>query len=250
MTLRLGINVDHVATVRNARGGTHPDPLRAAKAALAAGADSITAHLREDRRHIRDADIEALRALPAPLNFEMAATPEMVAIATRLKPHACCLVPERRAERTTEGGLDLIGQKSALVPPIEALKSAGIRVSLFIEADPATISAAADLGAPVVELHTGTWCHAFAAGDAAKAAAEFERIKAAVAQGTKLGLEIHAGHGLDYASAEEISALPEIAELNIGHFLVGEAIFVGFGNTIARMRQAMDRGRAKQGAAA
>jgi pyridoxine 5-phosphate synthase len=248
--IRLGVNVDHVATIRNARGGAHPDPVRAAKAALAAGADSITAHLREDRRHIRDADIEALRALPAPLNFEMAATPEMVAIATRLAPHACCLVPERREERTTEGGLDLIGQKEALAPAIETLKAAGIRVSLFIEPTPAVIEAAADLGAPVVELHTGTWCHAFADGDAAKAAAEFERIKAAAAQGAALGLEIHAGHGLDYASAEQIAALPEIAELNIGHFLIGEAVFVGLGNTIARMRQAMERGRAARGAAA
>lgn len=250
MTIRLGVNVDHVATVRNARGGAHPDPVRAAKAALAAGADSITAHLREDRRHIRDTDIEALRALPAPLNFEMAATPEMVAIATRVKPHACCLVPERRAERTTEGGLDVIGQTQSLTPAIATLKSAGIRISLFIEPTPAVIAASAALGVPVIELHTGTWCHAIAAGDAAKAAAEFERLKAAAAQGAALGLEIHAGHGLDYASTEEIARLPEIAELNIGHFLVGEAIFVGLGNAIARMRQAMDRGRAARGVAA
>lgn len=250
MTIRLGVNVDHVATIRNARGGTHPDPVRAAKAALAAGADSITAHLREDRRHIRDADIEALRALAAPLNFEMAATPEMVAIAAKLKPHACCLVPERRAERTTEGGLDVIGQKDTLAPAMEALKAAGIRVSLFIEPAPAVIAAAAEIGAPVIELHTGTWCHAIADGDAAKAAAEFQRLKAAAVQGAALGLEIHAGHGLDYASAEQISALPEIAELNIGHFLIGEAVFVGLGNTIARMRQAMDRGRAAREVAA
>lgn len=248
--IRLGINVDHVATVRNARGGRHPDPVRAAKAALEAGADSITAHLREDRRHIRDADIEALRALPAPLNFEMAATPEMIAIATRLKPHACCLVPERREERTTEGGLDVVGQKAALAPAIAALKMAGIRVSLFIEPDARTLEAAVALGAPVVELHTGTWCEALAAGDAARAAAEFERIRKAAALGVSLGLEIHAGHGLDYSSAETISALPEITELNIGHFLVGEAIFVGLGNTIARMRAAMDRGRAAAAGAA
>ncbi len=248
--MRLGINVDHVATVRNARGGRHPDPVRAAKAALEAGADSITAHLREDRRHIRDADIEALRALPAPLNFEMAATPEMIAIATRLKPHACCLVPERREERTTEGGLDVVGQKAALAPAIAALKTAGIRVSLFIEPDARTLEAAVALGAPVVELHTGTWCEALAAGDAARAAAEFERIRKAAALGVSLGLEIHAGHGLDYSSAETISALPEITELNIGHFLVGEAIFVGLGNTIARMRAAMDRGRAASAGAA
>lgn len=242
--VRLGINVDHVATVRNARGGKHPDPLRAAKAALEAGADSITAHLREDRRHIRDADIEALRALPAPLNFEMAATPEMIAIATRLKPHACCLVPERREERTTEGGLDVVGQESALAPAIAALKTAAVRVSLFIEPDGRTLKAAVALGAPVVELHTGTWCEALMAGDAARAAAEFERIRKAATLGASLGLEVHAGHGLDYASAETISALPEIAELNIGHFLMGEAIFVGLGNTIARMRAAIDRGRA------
>jgi pyridoxine 5-phosphate synthase len=250
MTLRLGVNVDHVATIRNARGGAFPDPLRAAKAALAAGADSITAHLREDRRHIRDADIEALRALPSPLNFEMAATPEMVAMAVRLKPHACCLVPERRAERTTEGGLDVIGQTSALTPAIAALTDAGIRVSLFIEPSSDVLKASAALGAPVVELHTGTWCNALAAGDAAKAAAEFERLKSAAAEGARLGLEVHAGHGLDYASAEQIAALPEIAELNIGHFLIGEAVFVGLGNAIARMRKAMERGRAATGAAA
>jgi pyridoxine 5-phosphate synthase len=248
--IRLGVNVDHVATIRNARGGPHPDPVRAAKAAIAAGADSITAHLREDRRHIRDADMEALRALAAPLNFEMAATPEMVAIAARLKPHACCLVPERRAEQTTEGGLDVIGQMSALVPAVETLKASGIRVSLFIEPAPEVIQAAAALGAPVVELHTGTWCNALAAGDSAKAAAEFERLTSAARLGTQLGLEIHAGHGLDYASAEQIARLPDIAELNIGHFLIGEAIFVGLGNTIARMRKAMDRGRDAEGAAA
>jgi pyridoxine 5-phosphate synthase len=248
--IRLGVNVDHVATVRNARGGPHPDPVRAAKAAIAAGADSITAHLREDRRHIRDADMEALRALAAPLNFEMAATPEMVAIAARLKPHACCLVPERRAEQTTEGGLDVIGQKSALAPAIASLKAEGIRVSLFIEPAPDVIQAAAALGAPVVEFHTGTWCNALAAGDSAKAAAEFERLTKGAVLGAELGLEIHAGHGLDYASAEQIARLPQIAELNIGHFLIGEAIFVGLGNTIARMRKAMDRGREAEEAAA
>ncbi len=249
-TVRLGVNVDHVATIRNARGGALPDPVRAARAAITAGADSITAHLREDRRHIRDADIEALRALSSPLNFEMAATPEMIALAVRLVPHACCLVPERREERTTEGGLNVIGQKESLRPAIAALKEAGIRVSLFVEPSLAVLEAAADLGAPVVELHTGTWCDALAAGDSAKAAAEFERIAAAAHGGEKLGLEIHAGHGLDYASAEEVSRLPEIAELNIGHFLIGEAVFVGLGNTIARMRKAMDTGRAAAGAAA
>jgi pyridoxine 5-phosphate synthase len=224
--------------------------VRAALLAAKSGADGITAHLREDRRHIRDVDIEALRALAAPLNFEMAATPEMVAIATGLKPHACCLVPERREERTTEGGLDVVGQKAALAPAIATLKTAGIRVSLFIEPDARTLEAAVALGAPVVELHTGTWCEALAHDDTARAVAEFERIRNAAALGTSLGLEIHAGHGLDYASAETISALPEIAELNIGHFLVGEAIFVGLGNTIARMRAAMDRGRAAAAGAA
>lgn len=241
--VRLGINVDHVATVRNARGGAHPDPVRAAKAAIAAGAQSITAHLREDRRHIRDADIEALRALDAPLNLEMAATPEMIALAVRLKPHACCLVPERREERTTEGGLDVIGQKSALAPAVAALREAGIRVSLFVEPDAEVLRTAAALGAPVVELHTGTWCNALAANDAAKAAAEFARIKAAAALGAELGLEIHAGHGLDYASAEEIARLPEIAELNIGHFLVGEGIFTGLDASVRRMRALMDEAR-------
>ncbi len=249
-SVRLGINVDHVATVRNARGGAHPDPVRAARAALEAGADSITAHLREDRRHIRDADMEALRALPAPLNFEMAATPEMLALAARLKPHACCLVPERREERTTEGGLDVIGQKATLAPSIKSLNDTGIRVSLFVEPDRDVLETCAALGAPVVELHTGTWCNALMAGETAKAAAEFERLKAAATLGTSLGLEIHAGHGLDYDSAETICALPEIAELNIGHFLVGEAIFTGFGTAIARMRAAMTSGRTAAGAAA
>lgn len=248
--VRLGVNVDHVATIRNARGGALPDPVRAARAAIAAGADSITAHLREDRRHIRDADIEALRALSSPLNFEMAATPEMVALAVRLRPHACCLVPERREERTTEGGLDVVGQKDALRPAVAALREAGIRVSLFVEPSLPVLEAAAGLGAPVVELHTGTWCEALAAGDAAKAAAEFERLRSAAAGGAELDLEIHAGHGLDYASAEAIARLPEIAELNIGHFLIGEAIFVGLGNAIARMRKAMERGRAAPGEAA
>jgi pyridoxine 5-phosphate synthase len=248
--IRLGVNIDHVATIRNARGGSLPDPVRAAALAIQAGADSITAHLREDRRHIRDDDIERLRALSAPLNLEMAATPEMVALAVRLKPHACCLVPERREERTTEGGLDVIGQRNSLAPAIAALNEAGIRVSLFVEPSPDVLRVSSELGAPVVELHTGTWCEAVVAGHTAQAAAEFERIKSASLLGAELSLEIHAGHGLDYATAETISELPDIAELNIGHYLIGEGIFVGLGNSIARMRSAMNAGRARLGAAA
>jgi pyridoxine 5-phosphate synthase len=248
--LRLGINVDHVATVRNARGGALPDPVRAARAAIEAGADGITAHLREDRRHIRDADIAALRQPEVPLNFEMAATEEMVALAVGLQPHACCLVPEKREERTTEGGLDVLGQRDVLAERIARLNDAGIRVSLFVEASTDVLAAAAELGAPVVELHTGSWCDALAAGDAEAALAEFKRIVAAASAGEDLGLEVHAGHGLDYATARAISAVPQIRELNIGHFLVGEAIFVGLGNAIARMRASMDQGRASRGATA
>ena len=241
--IRLGVNVDHVATVRNARGGALPDPVRAAVAAVAAGADGITAHLREDRRHIRDADIARLKAeIAAPLNFEMAATAEMVAIALATRPHAACLVPEKREERTTEGGLDVVGQEALLQPMVGRLRDAGIRVSLFIEADPAALAAAARLGAPVVELHTGTWCEAVAHGERARAEAEFQRIARAAAEGAALGLEVHAGHGLDYATAETISALPQVAELNIGHFLVGEAIFVGMDAAVGCMRAAIARG--------
>ena len=242
--LRLGVNIDHVATVRNARGGDLPDPVRAAHQAVAAGADGITAHLREDRRHIRDADIERLAAeLTVPLNFEMATTDEMMAIATRLKPHAACLVPEKREERTTEGGLDVVGQEAALAPQIARLRDAGCRVSLFIEADEAPIAMAAKLGAPVVELHTGTWCHAVLDGDAAKAEAEFVRLARGAAYGASLGIEMHAGHGLDCDTARTLAAVPEFVEFNIGHFLIGEAIFVGLDVAIARMRQAMDEGR-------
>ncbi|MGQ4272555.1 pyridoxine 5'-phosphate synthase [Terrihabitans sp. B22-R8] len=243
--IRLGVNIDHVATLRNARGCDLPDPLRAARAAIEAGADGITAHLREDRRHIRDADIVRLRDLEAPLNFEMAATEEMVALAVRLKPHACCLVPERREERTTEGGLDIIGQKDVLKPAIARLSDAGIRVSLFIEPSEPVLETAKQLGAPVVELHTGSWCEALAHRDIVAADAEFARLEGASHFGQAIGLEIHAGHGLDYASAETISAVSGIAELNIGHFLIGEAVFVGLGNAIARMRGAMERGQAR-----
>ena len=242
--LRLGVNIDHVATVRNARGGPHPDPLRAAEIAIAAGADGITAHLREDRRHIRDDDIARLKtAIAAPLNLEMAATREMVDIATRIRPHAACIVPERRQERTTEGGLDAAGQQAHLRPLIAELRAAGIRVSLFIAPQGAQIAAAAALGAPVIEIHTGAWCEALAGGDSKRAAAEFDRIREAARHATDLGLEVHAGHGLDYATAEAIASLPEVVELNIGHYLVGEAVFDGLAAAVRRMRAAMDRGR-------
>jgi pyridoxine 5-phosphate synthase len=245
-SLRLGVNVDHVATVRNARGGRHPDPVKAAEIAIAAGADGITAHLREDRRHILDEDILRLKArINKPLNMEMAATAEMVGIARKVKPHATCIVPEWRQERTTEGGLDVAGQREALRAAVGELAGAGIRVSLFIAAEPAQIEAAAAIGAPVIEIHTGAWCDAIAAGDAATAAAEFGRISRGAALAKSAGLEVHAGHGLDFITAETIAALPEIAELNIGHFLIGEAIFSGLGAAVQTMRAAMDRGRAK-----
>lgn len=243
--LRLGVNIDHVATIRNARGGALPDPVRAAHQAVAAGADGITAHLREDRRHIRDADVERLAAeLTAPLNFEMATTPEMIALAERLKPHAACLVPEKREERTTEGGLDVVGQEAALVPVVARLSAAGCRVSLFIEADAAPIRMAAKLGAPVVELHTGSWCEAVVAGEWEKAEAEFARLAEGAALAASLGIEVHAGHGLDYDTARLLAGVPEFVEFNIGHFLIGEAVFIGLDAAITRMRQAMDEGRA------
>ena len=244
--LRLGVNIDHVATIRNARGGRHPDPVRAAKLAIDAGADGITAHLREDRRHISDDDIARLKAgIAKPLNLEMAAIPEMIEIAVRTRPHAACLVPERRAERTTEGGLDAAGHRSELGPRIAALRDAGIRVSLFIAADPRQIETAAALGAPVIEIHTGAWCHALFDGDEAAAETEWRRICEGARRARSLGLEVHAGHGLDFASAETIAALPEIVELNIGHFLVGEAVFTGLTAAVKAMRTAMNRGRAQ-----
>ena len=244
--LRLGVNIDHVATIRNARGGRHPDPVRAAKLAIDAGADGITAHLREDRRHISDDDIARLKeTIAKPLNLEMAAVPEMIEIAVRTRPHAACLVPERRAERTTEGGLDAFGTRTELGPRVAALRDVGIRVSLFIAADPRQIETAAALGAPVIELHTGAWCHALADNDAGAVDKEWRRIREGAALARRLGLEVHAGHGLDFASAETIAALPEIVELNIGHFLIGEAVFTGLGAAIKVMRAAMDRGRAK-----
>ncbi|MDE1933154.1 pyridoxine 5'-phosphate synthase [Bradyrhizobium sp.] len=244
--LRLGVNVDHVATLRNARGGALPDPVRAALLAIEAGADGITAHLREDRRHIRDADMARLKAeISKPLNFEMAATDEMLAIALATRPHAVCLVPERREELTTEGGLDVVGQHKALAPAIARLSDGGIRVSLFIAADPAQIEMVARLRAPVIEIHTGAWCDAVADGDRAKAESEWQRITAGAALARAAGLEVHAGHGLDYATAEKIAALGEIAELNIGYYMIGEALFVGLAETVRAMRAAMDRGRGK-----
>jgi pyridoxine 5-phosphate synthase len=243
--LRLGVNVDHVATVRNARGGRHPDPVHAARIAIEAGADGITAHLREDRRHIRDQDIARLKAeIARPLNLEMAATDEMIRIALATRPHAVCLVPERRQERTTEGGLDAAGQQAALAPRIAALKQAGIRISLFIAAEPAQIEAAMRLGAPVVEIHTGAWCDALGDHRMAEAQAQWVRIREAAQLARQKGLEVHAGHGLNFETAETIAALPEVVELNIGHFLVGEAIYDGLCGVVKRMRAAMDRGRA------
>ena len=251
LPLRLGVNVDHVATLRNARGGERPDPVRAALLAIEAGADGITAHLREDRRHIRDADMARLKAeIRRPLNFEMAATDDMLRISLATKPHAVCLVPERREELTTEGGLDVVGQHNALAPFIAKLGDGGIRVSLFIAADPRQIEMAAKLRAPVVELHTGAWCDAVVDGHAEKAEAEWQRIVAGARLAKAAGLEVHAGHGLDYATAETISARPEIAELNIGYFMIGEAIFVGLAETVRAMRAAMDRGRGKSGSKA
>lgn len=243
--LRLGVNIDHVATVRNARGGVVPDPVRAAKLAIAAGADGITAHLREDRRHMRDDDMTRLMAeISAPLNMEMAATPEMVKIALALSPHACCLVPEKREERTTEGGLNVISASSFLAEAIGALGAGGIRVSLFIEPDPRVLDAAKALGAPVVELHTGAYCEATGAAREA----ELGRIVAAAAHAEAIGLECHAGHGLDTDTVGAIAAIPSIRELNIGHFLIGEAIFVGLEASIAAMRRRMDAARAGRAA--
>lgn len=247
--IRLGVNVDHVATIRNARGGDLPDPVRAAELACAAGADGITAHLREDRRHIRDSDMRRLRdRLSVPLNFEMAATDEMVAIALEYRPHATCLVPERREERTTEGGLDVIGGGVDLAHKVEKLAHAGIRVSLFVAPDEDQIARAADIGAAVIELHTGAWCEFLAAGETGSAEAELARLLEAAAHGSALGLEIHAGHGLDFATAEIMAAVEPVRELNIGHFLIGEAIFVGLEGAIRQMRTGMARGRARLGA--
>jgi len=238
--LRLGVNIDHVATVRNARGGDHPDPVRAAEIAAKAGADGITAHLREDRRHITDPDIERLMAaISLPLNLEMAATEEMLGIALRHRPHAACIVPERRQERTTEGGLDADGHRETLAPIVRGLSDAGIRVSLFIEPAPAQVEAAIALGAPVVEFHTGRYAHRTGGARAD----ELKRIADMAALAAKNGIEPHAGHGLTYDNVAPVAAIPQIAELNIGHFLIGEAIFVGLEEAVRRMRAAMDAAR-------
>lgn len=242
--LRLGVNIDHVATVRNARGGFHPDPVRAAHLAIAGGADGITAHLREDRRHIVDRDIARLKdEITRPLNMEMAATGEMVAIALRHLPNACCLVPEKREERTTEGGLDVVGGFEALRPTVERLQSAGIRVSLFIEPDEAAIAASARLGADIVELHTGTYCEKALADDGAGLASELARIADASRLAHAAGLEVHAGHGLTYNTVRAVARLPEMRELNIGHFLIGEAIACGLPEAVRIMRDIMAEAR-------
>ncbi|AXS40244.1 pyridoxine 5'-phosphate synthase [Breoghania sp. L-A4] len=250
MSLRLGINIDHVATLRNARGGALPDPLRAALLAQEAGADGITAHLREDRRHIRDDDIARLmETIDIPLNFEMAATDEMRAIALEHRPHAACIVPEKREERTTEGGLDAVGGHNALRPLVGALEDAGIRVSLFIEPDKRQLDAALALGAPVVELHTGAYCDAAMAFDETARRAHLARIEEAASHGAAIGLEVHAGHGLSFDTVADIARLPQIMELNIGHFLIGEAVFTGLGAAIAEMRRRMVAARGESAAA-
>lgn len=239
-SLRLGVNIDHVATVRNARGGATPDPIRAALIAQAAGADGITAHLREDRRHISDEDIARLsRDLEIPLNLEMAATEEMLAIALKARPHAACIVPEKREERTTEGGIDVVGHFARLKPIVSALGGAGIRVSMFIEPDRKQLDASRELGAPVVELHTGAYANASGAAQDAL----LKHIRNAVEFGADLGLEIHAGHGLTYENVKPVAAIPHIRELNIGHFLIGEAIFIGLTDSIQKMRRLMDDAR-------
>lgn len=248
LPLRLGVNIDHVATVRNARGGLNPDPLRAARLAIDCGADGITAHLREDRRHISDADIEALsalcRELGRPLNFEMAVTDEMRDIALRYSPHAACLVPEKREERTTEGGLDVIRGHNTIAPVVKTLREAGIRVSLFIEADPDQIATAASMGAQVVELHTGAYCDALREGHTDQADRLLQTLRHGAALAADLGLEVHAGHGIDYETVTALAAIPQVVELNIGHFLIGEAIFVGLGDAMAKMRSLMQAARA------
>ena len=242
--LRLGVNIDHVATIRNARGGAHPDPVQAAILAAKAGADGITAHLREDRRHISDRDIERLmQEIDLPLNLEMAATQEMLAIALRHKPHACCLVPEKREELTTEGGLDVAGGIQHLTPYVGQLVAAGIRVSMFIDPTAAQAEASRRIGAQVVEFHTGTWCEAVIGADQARMATELARLRDAVSLASKLGLEVHAGHGLTFQSVKPVASMAEIVELNIGHFLIGESIFCGLEASIRQMRAFMDEAR-------
>ena len=242
--LRLGVNIDHVATIRNARGGDHPDPVRAAEIVASVGGDGITAHLREDRRHIRDEDLARIQtATDLPLNLEMAATEEMLSIALRHKPHAACIVPEKREERTTEGGLDAAGLHNSLVPIVDRLKQAGIRVSLFIEANERQLDTAIRLGVPVVEFHTGEYAHAFADGDNGRVASELKRIADMSALAVKNGVEPHAGHGLTFENVQPIAAIPQIAELNIGHYLIGEAVFTGLEAAVKKMRGLMDEAR-------
>lgn len=241
---RLGVNIDHIATIRNARGGSHPEPARAAAIAEKAGADGITIHLREDRRHIRDHDLEAVReAVKLPINLEMATTDEMLAIALAFSPHAACLVPEKREERTTEGGLDVARLHNQVAPYVKKLRDAGIRVSLFIEPGKEQVATAEALGAPVVEFHTGSYVERVFADDAAGAAEELKRLQEAAAFGASKGIEIHAGHGLTYETVRPVAAIPEVRELNIGHFIMGEALFVGLEAAVKRMRQEIDAAR-------
>lgn len=242
--IRLGVNIDHVATLRNARGGVHPDPLRAAEICASAGADGVTAHLRGDRRHIRDDDMRRLKAeIDLPLNFEMAATAEMHTLAAEIRPHACCLVPENREERTTEGGLDVAGQQGFIASFARELADMGVRVSLFVDPDPRQIEAAKAAGAPVIEIHTGAYHEACVATDPKRIAHEFELIRAAARQAASLGLEVHAGHGLTFHNVQPIAAIPEIVELNIGHFIVGEAVFMGLAEAVKEMKKLMQDAR-------
>ncbi|MGF1545684.1 MAG: pyridoxine 5'-phosphate synthase [Parvularculaceae bacterium] len=242
--IRLGVNIDHVATLRNARGGDHPDPVRAAEAAAAAGADGITAHLREDRRHIRDDDMARLKdATALPLNFEMAATREMLDICLKVAPHACCLVPEKREERTTEGGLDVVAGRTFLEPFVRELKAAGVRPSLFIDPETPQLEAAAAVGTAAIELHTGAYHEACAATTPARINEELEKIRAAAAKAASLGLEVHAGHGLTFHNVQPVAAVPQIVELNIGHFMMGEAMFLGLAETVREMKRLMQDAR-------
>jgi pyridoxine 5-phosphate synthase len=242
--VRLGVNIDHVATIRNARGGPHPDPVRAAHLVASAGADGITAHLREDRRHIRDDDMRRLKEeLDLPLNFEMAATAEMLQLCTQVQPHGCCIVPENRNERTTEGGLNVAGQHNFIAPFVRELTDAGIRTSLFVDPEAEHIEAAKSAGAPVIEIHTGAYYEATAATDPKRISAELEKIRAAAELADNLGLEVHAGHGLTFLNVQPVAAIPQIVELNIGHFLVGEAVFMGLAESVKEMKRLMQDAR-------
>lgn len=242
--IRLGVNIDHVATIRNARGGPHPDPVRAAHLVASAGADGITAHLREDRRHIRDDDMRRLKEeLDLPLNFEMAATAEMLQLCIEVAPHACCIVPENRNERTTEGGLNVAGQQNYIAPFVRELTDAGIRASLFVDPEAEHIEAAKSAGAPVIEIHTGAYYEATAATDPKRIKDELEKIKTAAELADKIGLEVHAGHGLTFLNVQPVAAIPQIVELNIGHFLVGEAVFMGLAESVKEMKRLMQDAR-------